>query len=156
MSSSHQCKLMVFYWSLSVSKSLHVSRTPLSILTNLSNASVGIDLISPYHFSFFSSLRDLFFASHQFLQSLSTSYYKYFLALCGPRKQINKPDDEFIIYSLSFSHQFLLMFFHWRLSDSKSTQVSRTLLSIQAVLNSSVVWMVSTRPLTAKSPSSFQ
>ena len=38
------------------------------------------------------------------------------------------------------------MVFHWSLSDSKSRQVSRTLLSILAVFNNAVVWMVSTRP----------
>ena len=44
------------------------------------------------------------------------------------------------------------MVFHWRLSDSRSNQVSRTLL---AVLNNAVVWMVSTRPPTSKSSSLF-
>ena len=44
---------------------------------------------------------------------------------------------------------------HWSLSDSKSPQVSKTLLSILAVLNNAVVWMVSTRPLTSKSSSPF-
>ena len=47
------------------------------------------------------------------------------------------------------------MVFHWRLSDGKSPQVSRTLLSILAVLNNSVVWMVSTRPPPSKSSSPF-
>ena len=47
------------------------------------------------------------------------------------------------------------MVFHWSLSDSKSPQVSRTLLSILAVLNNAVVWMVSTRPPTSKSFSPF-
>ena len=47
------------------------------------------------------------------------------------------------------------MVFHWNLSDSKSPQVSRTLLSILAVLNNDVVWMVSTRPPTSKSSSPF-
>ena len=47
------------------------------------------------------------------------------------------------------------MFFHWSLSDSKSPQVSRTLLSILAVLNDHVVWMVSTCPPTSKSSSPF-
>ena len=47
------------------------------------------------------------------------------------------------------------MGFHWSLSDSKSPQVSRTSLSILAVLNNAVVWMVSTRPPTSKSSSSF-
>ena len=45
------------------------------------------------------------------------------------------------------------MVFHWGLSDSKSPRVSRTLLSILAVLNNAVVWMVSTRPPTSKSSS---
>ena len=43
------------------------------------------------------------------------------------------------------------MVFHWRLSDSKSPRVSRTLLSILAVFNNAVVWMVSTRSPTSKS-----
>ena len=47
------------------------------------------------------------------------------------------------------------MVFHWSLSDSKFPQVSWTLLSILAVLNNAVVWMVSTRPLTSKSSSPF-
>ena len=47
------------------------------------------------------------------------------------------------------------MVFHWSLSDSKSPQVSRTLLSILAVLNNAVVWMASTRPPTSKSTSPF-
>ena len=47
------------------------------------------------------------------------------------------------------------MVFHWSLSESKSPQVSRTLLSILAVLNNAVVWMVSTRPPTSKSSSPF-
>ena len=45
------------------------------------------------------------------------------------------------------------MVFHWSLSDSKSPQVSRTLLSILAVLNNVVVWMVSAPPPTSKSSS---
>ena len=45
------------------------------------------------------------------------------------------------------------MVFHWRLSDSKSPQLSRTLPSILAVLNNVVVWMVSTRLPTSKSSS---
>ena len=47
------------------------------------------------------------------------------------------------------------MVFHWSLSDSKSLQVTRSLLSILAVLNNAVVWMVSTRLLTSKSSSPF-
>ena len=47
------------------------------------------------------------------------------------------------------------MVFHWRLSDSKSPQVSRTLLSILAVFNNAVVWMVSTHSPTSKFSSPF-
>ena len=48
-----------------------------------------------------------------------------------------------------------MMVFYWSLSDSKSHQVSRTLLSILTDLNNAVVWMVSTRPLISKSSSPF-
>ena len=41
----------------------------------------------------------------------------------------------------SFSHQWYFVIFHWSLSDSKSFQVSRTPLSIQADLNNAVIWM---------------
>ena len=47
------------------------------------------------------------------------------------------------------------MVFHWSLSDSKSPQVSRTRLSILAVLSNAVVWIVSTRPPTSKSSRPF-
>ena len=58
-----------------------------------------------------------------------------------------------------YYHNYLLfnvlMVFHWSLSESKSLQVSRTLLSILAVLNNVEVWMVSTRPLISKSSGLF-
>ena len=47
------------------------------------------------------------------------------------------------------------MVFHGSLSDSKSPQVSRSFLSILAVLNNAVVWMVSNRPATSMSSSPF-
>ena len=47
------------------------------------------------------------------------------------------------------------MVFHWSLCDSKSPQVSKTLLSILVVLNNAVVWMFSIRPLTSKPSSPF-
>ena len=47
------------------------------------------------------------------------------------------------------------MVFHWSLSDNKSPQVFRTLLSILAVLNNAVVWIVSTCPPYSKSSSPF-
>ena len=45
------------------------------------------------------------------------------------------------------------MVFHWSLSDSKSPQVFRTLLSILAILNNALVWTISTRPVIFKSSS---
>ena len=47
-----------------------------------------------------------------------------------------------------------MMVSYWSLSDSKSPQVSRTLLNILADINNAVVWMVSSRPLICKSSSS--
>ena len=51
-----------------------------------------------------------------------------------------------IIYTISnFSNQPMVS--HWSLSDSKSPQASRTLISILTDLNNAEVWMVSTRPV---------
>ena len=50
-----------------------------------------------------------------------------------------------------FSYQCYLIGSHWSLSDSKSAQVSRTLLSILTDLNNHIVRMVSTHPLISKS-----
>ena len=47
------------------------------------------------------------------------------------------------------------MIFYWSLSDSKSPQVSRTRLSILAVLSNAVVLIVSTRPPISKSSRPF-
>ena len=55
----------------------------------------------------------------------------------------------------SFSHHRKLIVFHWSLSESKSSQVSKTLLSILADLNNAIVWMVFTLPLISKSSSPF-
>ena len=68
-----------------------------------------------------------------------------------------------ILYILRLCNYLLIRVFHisvnwWFFTgvcDSKSSQVSRTLLSILAVLNNVVVWMVSTRPPTSKSSSPF-
>ena len=59
------------------------------------------------------------------------------------------------IFPLILSLFFLLLFefFTPPLADSKSPQVSRTLLSILADLSNAVVSMVSTHPLASKSPS---
>ena len=63
---------------------------------------------------------------------------------------------QFIIAKMPLNHILRKCWvFHWILSDSKSPQVSRTLLSILAVLNSAVIWTVSTRPPTSKSSCPF-
>ena len=54
-----------------------------------------------------------------------------------------------------FSDQRQQMIFHRSLSDSKSPQISRTLLSILADLHNAAVWMVSTRPFISNSSSPF-
>ena len=59
----------------------------------------------------------------------------------------------YYLFFSSFSHQCLPIVSHRSLSDSKSPQFSRTLLSILADLNNVVVWMVATRPLISKSTS---
>ena len=56
---------------------------------------------------------------------------------------------------MSFSPKLKVMVFHWSLSDSKSLQVSRTLLSILTNDNNAVVRMISTGPLIYKSSSPF-
>ena len=47
------------------------------------------------------------------------------------------------------------MVFLWSLSDSKSPQISMTLLSILAVLSNADIWIVSSRPPTSKSSRPF-
>ena len=47
------------------------------------------------------------------------------------------------------------MVYLWSLSDNKSSQVSRTLLSIMADLDNAVVWIVSAHPLISKSSCPF-
>ena len=77
-----------------------------------------------------------------------------FIAKCGlpcPSSHVLSHSYHYYYYSLEFSHQRKLMVFHWRVSDSKSPRVSRTLLSILAIFNNAVVWIVSTRPPTSKS-----
>ena len=47
------------------------------------------------------------------------------------------------------------MGFHWNLRDSRSPQISKTLVSVLAVLNNVVVWIVYTPPLSSRSSSPF-
>ena len=85
--------------------------------------------------------------------ALKTSRERWTVGTCGERgSEISVLAAQYYYYHYvhwSFSHQRQLMVFHWSLSDSKSPHVSRTLLSILAILNNVVVWMVSTRPPTS-------
>ena len=65
---------------------------------------------------------------------------------------MNKQNNiENYYFLVSFSYHYQLAVFHWRLSDSKSPQVSRSLLSIVANLNKAKVFMVSLLPLISYS-----
>ena len=61
-----------------------------------------------------------------------------------------------ISFFVSFSYQRKLVGLLWYLSDSKSPQVSRTLLSIQAEFNNDVVCKVLILPLISSSFRLFQ
>ena len=137
---------MVFHWSLSDSKSPQVSRTLLSILTDFSNVFVSIVSICPLISKSSSSCTKplvtipsvpitigitIIFMFHDFCSLLLS-----FLLL--------------LYFLVVFSHQCQLMIPHRRLSDSKSPQISRTLL---ATPNNAVVWMVLICPLTFNSSS---
>ena len=136
---------MVFHKSLSDSKSTQVSRTRLRILAVLSNAVVWIVSTRPPTSKssrpFNNPLVIVPNAPFKIGTIVTFMFHSFF--------------NYYYYYYYSFSHQLPLMVFHWSLSDSKSPQVSRILLSILAVLNSAVVWMVSTRPPTSKSSSPF-
>ena len=73
----------------------------------------------------------------------------------------NPLDNEFSFYyhfttwEFFFSQQRLLAAFHWSLSDSKSYQVTRTLLSIRVDLSNVVVRMDSILPRISNSSSPF-
>ena len=60
-----------------------------------------------------------------------------------------------ILASAFFSHDRKLLVFPLSLGTSKSLLAFRTLLNIQADLNSAVVWTVSIRPLISNSSSLF-
>ena len=156
---------MVFHWSLSDSKSPQVSRTRLSILAVLSNAVVWIVSTRPPTSKSFRPFNNpvvtvpnapitigtiIIFTFHSFFSSLARSRYLSFFSLSFRFIII-------IIISLlaSSSHQHELAVFPWNLSDSKSSQISRTLLSILADFNNAVVWTVSIFPEISYSFSLF-
>ena len=83
------------------------------------------------------------FLSPSFCRVASTSKSKQWLVII------------IIFTPWEFSHQLTLRFFHWSLRDSKFPQICRTLLSILAVFNNVIVWMVYTGPLISRSSSPF-
>ena len=68
---------------------------------------------------------------------------------------LNKNIIIIIIHSLELFTSALADGFSLESEWQQVSSVSRTLLSILAVLNNAVVWMVSTRPPTSKSSSRF-
>ena len=117
--------MMAFHRKLSDGKSPQVSGTLLSILAVLNNVVVWMISNRPV---------------------ISKSSSLFINPLMTVRKAPITIGISLYLLIESFSHLFYLIVFHWRLSDIKSAQVSRTILSILAVLSSAVVWMVSTRP----------
>ena len=93
----------------------------------------------------------------RYINFLSLVYTCFDIVLMASFCAAIKRDYYYYYYSLirAFQVSISRFVFHWSLSDSKSPQVSRALLSILAVLNNAVVWMVSTRPPTSKSSSPF-
>ena len=94
----------------------------------------------------------IIFICHSFLvlwQVPSICLFLTSFIFTGPLEWQNPLNAKFFLLG-SFSHQRKVVVFYWSLSDSKSSQVSRTLLCIQTDLNNAIMWMVSTRPFISK------
>ena len=161
--------MFFFYWSLSDTKFLLVSRTLLSIPANLNNAAVWIlwfVLRFPTLPVPFIRFWGLFQTHHLQVESPSPSFSWVFLVLwlclncrltfrfllfsfCVPLGKFNPQDGKFSVLLILLLLLFMMLFY-WSLSDSNSPQVSWTILSILAVLRNVVIWMVSTRPPTSR------
>ena len=154
---------MISLRSLSDSKSPLVSRTLLSILANLNSAVVWMvstsHLISKSSSPFANPLMTVPRAPCYtfFFNSLGMSRYLSFFSLSFNFTLWSTRTAKFMIRLSIIIIIIILLIrvFDMNLSDSKSPQVSRTLLSILTVLIRDVVWMVSTRPPTCKSFSPF-
>ena len=92
--------------------------------------------------------------SHSFFNSLARSKYLSFFS----------PSFSFTLRSTITAKstiqqitplEFFTPVFHWGLSNSKSSQVSRTLLNIPASFNNAVIWLVLIIPLISSSSSFF-
>ena len=153
----------VAVWMVSTRPPTSKSSSPFSNpLVTVLNAPITVGIIITFMFnSFFNSLsrsRYLSFFSHSFsfiLWSAGTAKSTIFLliiirsgllaeirwSVCMSKSLLS------LLFLASFSHQCLLMVFHWSLSDSKSPQFSWNLLIILANLNNAVIWMVLAHPL---------
>ena len=148
---------MVFHWSLRDSKSPQVSRIRLRILSVLNIAVVWIVSTRTPTSKFSRTFNNPFvivlnapitigtivtFMFNSFFNSLARSRYLSFFSL----------SFRFILWSAGIAKLTMLqiLFFCWWsslvFSDSKSSEVSRTLLSIQVDIYNAVVWMVSPPP----------
>ena len=136
---------MVFHWSLSDSKSAQVSRIRLSILAILSNAVVWIvstrPLTSKSSRPFNNPLVTVPNAPITIGTIVTFMFHSFFNSRASPRHYYYYYYYYYYYLLLeSFSYQLTLMVFHCHcLSDSKSPQVFRTLLSILSDLDD---WML--------------
>ena len=112
---------------------------------------IGIIVTFMFH-NFFNSLArsiyiSFFSLSFSFIQwsagiakstILQILFFYYYYKICSSGRDLLLL---LLLFLHGFSRQRHLMVFHWSLGDSKSPQVSKTLLSILAIFNNAVVWM---------------
>ena len=138
----------------------------ISPLVTVPSAPITIGITVTFMFHSFSSKAKVLiflFAFFQFYPVVSLNgkvYYSagsffFFLLLTLTRSGRMAEIKWYLLLIRVFLHQRKLMVFHWSLSESKSPQVSKTLLSILAVFNNAIVWMTSTRSPTSKSSRPF-
>ena len=138
---------MVFHWSLSDSKSPHVSRTLLSILAFLNNVVVWMISTRPPTSKSTSPFSNPFVTvpNAPIAIGIIVACIFHRIFICARSNEIRRE-----VYELEegkFSNQRCIMVFHWNLRDGKSFQVSSSILSILADLRNVVVLMVSILPL---------
>ena len=84
-------------------------------------------------------------------------YYYHHHSMQGFPTSITWWSDYYYFHFIQVFHtSFNWWLFHWCLTESKSPQVSRTLLSILTDFNNAVVWIVSILPLISSSSNIFQ
>ena len=112
------------------------------------NSLVRFRYLSLFSFSFNFTLWSVGTAKSTILQVLS-----FLLIITRSGRLAEYYSYHCLFFLRAFPHQRKLMVSNWSLSDSKSPQVSRTLLSILTDLNNAVVGMFSTRSVISKSSS---